>query len=218
VAAYNPRNSQQALNSFSGRGTRLDGLRLVDIGAPGSTVYSTTSSSSNYAGFRSFGGTSSAGPHIAGACALLLQLLGINDVNQTKSAITQSADVSFLTGTFPNDTWGYGRIRIRQAAEILISSISSTDPVVPSKIELHAYPNPFNNTTRILFSIDKAGSWQVTLYNTLGQKVYSREIQISSTGQYGVNLDLKNRSSGLFFVVLEYEGNARVVKKITYIK
>ena len=218
VAAYNPRNSQQALNSFSGRGARLDGFRLVDIGAPGSTVYSTSSSSSNYAGFRSFGGTSSAGPHIAGACALLFQLLGVNDVSLTKSAIRQSADVSFLTGTFPNDTWGYGRVRIRQAAEILISSISSSNPVVPSKIELQAYPNPFNNITRILFSVDRTGPWQVTLYNTLGQKVYSREIWVSSTGQYGVNLDLQNRSSGLFFVVLEYEGSPRAVKKITYIK
>jgi hypothetical protein len=218
VAAYNPRNSQQPLNSFSGRGARIDGVRLVDIGAPGSTVYSTTSSNSNYAGFRSFGGTSSAGPHVAGACALLFQLLGVNDVNRTKDAISQRADVSFLTGNFPNDTWGYGRIRARQAAEILITSITSPNSVVPSEIELQAYPNPFNNATRILFSADKAGIWQIHFYNPLGQKVYSRKIYVHSAGQYGMNLNSNSWSSGLLFVVLEYQGSTRAVKKITYIK
>ncbi|MCK5455025.1 MAG: S8 family peptidase, partial [Calditrichia bacterium] len=218
VAAYNPRDSQQALNSFSGQGARVDGMRLLDIGAPGSTVYSTSASSSNYAGFRSFGGTSSAGPHVAGTCALLFQLLGVNDVDRTKDAISQGADVSFLTGTFPNDSWGYGRIRARQAAEILITSVATSDPVIPSEIELQAYPNPFNNTTRILFSADKTGNWYIHLYNPLGQKLDSHKIHAHSSGKYEVNLNANAWSSGIMFVVLEHQGNTRAVKKITYIK
>jgi len=218
VAAYNPRNSQQPINSFSGRGARIDGMRLVDIAAPGSTVYSTSASSFNYAGFSAFGGTSSAGPHVAGAVALLLNLLGTPDVTLIKDAISQSADISNLSGMFPNNTWGYGRIRIHQAGQKLLTPIAIHGPPIPGEINLQVYPNPFNSVSRLRFAADKAGPWQIHVYNTLGQRMASYLIQTPTSGLYEFNINAQSWSSGLLLVILEYEGEKRAVKKISYIK
>ncbi|UCF65842.1 MAG: S8 family peptidase [bacterium] len=218
VAAYNPRNSQQPINSFSGRGARVEGMRLVDIAAPGSTVYSTSASNFNYAGFSAFGGTSSAGPHVAGAVALMMNLLGTPDVNLIKDAIAQSADISNLSGTFPNHTWGYGRIRILQAAQRLLSPISIARPPIPREIQLQVYPNPFNGIARLRFVADQAGPWQIHIYNPLGQRIASHLINTPTAGIYEYNINAHSWSSGLLLVVLEFDGEKRAVRKISYVK
>jgi len=72
VAAYNPLNDG-GINAFSGQGPRIDGRPDVDLAAPGSTVFSISAFTPG--DFTPFGGTSAAGPHVAGAAALLRQLL-----------------------------------------------------------------------------------------------------------------------------------------------
>ena len=218
VAAYNPRHSQQAINSFSGRGARVDGVRLVDIAAPGSTVYSTSASNFNYAGFSAFGGTSSAGPHVAGAVALLMDFMDSPDLLLIKDALAQGADINFLSGTFPDHTWGYGRIRIFQAAQVLLTPITLTEPSLPQQIQLQAYPNPFNSITRLRFAADRAGPWQIHIYNTLGQRMDSYRIHTRGAGTYEIDLNADSWSSGVLLVVLEFQGKKRGIRKISYIK
>jgi subtilisin family serine protease len=218
VTAYSPRTVGQPLNSFSGRGARIDGIRLLDIAAPGSVVFSANPSASSYGGFITFGGTSSAGPHVAGVVALLQQLLGHNDTDLIVNAITQAADNSNISAVLPNHEWGFGRIKARAAAEVLFTPlVRKTNPGIQSP-ELKAFPNPFNQTTRLQFNPNQSGNWQIIIYNNLGQKIQEISFPVQSTGTVTYDWDAQALGSGVYFGILKYRQDTRTIHKLIYIK
>ena len=76
---------------------------------------------------------------------------------------------------------------------------------VPSVAELeHAYPNPFNPTTMITFSILSPGDVEIAIFNSLGQKVRTLLDGPHATGRYAVTWDASTDagsavSSGIYF-------------------
>lgn len=74
-----------SMSSFSNYGANT-----VDIGAPGSGIYSTLPNSTNN-GYGSYSGTSMATPHVTGACALYASTHAGATANQIKVAILGSA-------------------------------------------------------------------------------------------------------------------------------
>jgi subtilisin family serine protease len=206
VAGYNPNIEQQSLNSFSGRGARLDGKGLVDIGAPGSTVR-TTARHSKYGGYQSFGGTSSAVPHVAGAIALLLQ--GDPDITsgEVRSSLNKSADQQYIYGSLPNDEWGYGRLRIFDAFYNYLAPVRFSQQNIPKEFSLSAYPNPFNNTINIRYSVKKEQKLKISIFNILGEEIIKLNKGHNFQGSHLISWDGKDRSgnlvaSGIYFVVL----------------
>ena len=112
------------LRKYSGRGVRVDGAQIMDIIAPDNPVapYNVRSGYSHGLGaYRVFGGTSGAGPHVAGAALLIKQhtpsLTGLT----VRAAIRKGALVDKAVGTVPSETWGYGKLRV-------YNSIYGTDP------------------------------------------------------------------------------------------
>lgn len=61
------------------------------------------------------------------------------------------------------------------------------------------YPNPFNPTTKINYSIRKAGLVKVELYNTLGQKVQTLVNEVKPAGNFTVEVQANNLPSGIYF-------------------
>jgi subtilisin family serine protease len=109
---------------FSSRGpVTVDGSGRVkpDIVAPGVNVLSSVPGG----GYASESGTSMAGPHVAGAVALLWSadpsLIG--DIDKTEQLLTQSADpyTGIVSGCFegnaPNDAYGYGILDVYKAVK-----------------------------------------------------------------------------------------------------
>jgi len=111
-------------SSFSSRGpVVVDGSNRLkpDIAAPGSSIRSSTPGG----GYGTGSGTSFAGPHVAGLVALMISaepgLAG--EVDAIEELIRSSAVHPASTGTcggipagtFPNNTFGYGRIDARAA-------------------------------------------------------------------------------------------------------
>ena len=68
------------------------------------------------------------------------------------------------------------------------------------------YPNPFNPSTKINFSILKAGAVELTVYNILGEIVSVLVNQSLRVGTYTYDFDGKNLSSGVYFYTLQSEG------------
>ncbi len=79
------------------------------------------------------------------------------------------------------------------------------------------YPNPFNPTTIIKFSIKKAGNTTLDVYNILGQKVKTLLNKDLTPGTYTANFNGSNLTSGIYFYVLQ-SNNFREVKKMMLIK
>lgn len=141
VAAYNP-DGDGDINSFSGWGPRIDERPNVDIAAPGSTV--TSIHPFFWDRYCAFGGTSSAGPHVAGAAALLRQIAPEMDSGLFRTWIRAGAQIDQYTDD-PN-RWGAGKLRIYDAFE---STAGWDGPWVHDRaggLRLSAGPNPLWGT------------------------------------------------------------------------
>lgn len=76
------------------------------------------------------------------------------------------------------------------------------------------YPNPFNPTTRITFSLSKAGHATLSVYNVLGQKVATLVSGNLNAGTHDVNFNAANLSSGVYIYRLESNSNVAVKKML----
>jgi hypothetical protein len=85
----------------------------------------------------------------------------------------------------------------------------------PSKFELYPnYPNPFNPTTNIKFSLPQSGKVMLNIYNILGQKI---EVLIDGTlsaGDHTVRFDGSNFASGTYIYLLQQDNLTKVRKMI----
>ena len=82
------------------------------------------------------------------------------------------------------------------------SDITSTKPPssIPDKFIMSIYPNPFNASTSIQFSIPKSSMVSLTVYDMLGRKVDSIMHQNLERGNYNVRWDGNNSVSGIYFI------------------
>jgi Peptidase family M28/Secretion system C-terminal sorting domain len=79
------------------------------------------------------------------------------------------------------------------------------------------YPNPFNPTTQIQYSIEKDGYVNLTVYNSLGQKVASLVNRNIKAGNYHATFDASDLASGVYYYRLESGSNV-MVKKMMILK
>ena len=102
------------------------------------------------------------------------------------------------------------------AAETLVHA---DDPEnIPDKFYVdNPYPNPFNSSTSIRFSLDKPSSVKVKIFDVSGRLVVTLLDKELPAGLNSLKWDAKNTSSGIFFMRFETE-NHQLVKKILLLK
>jgi hypothetical protein len=85
---------------------------------------------------------------------------------------------------------------------------------LPDKFGLQPnYPNPFNPSTVIPFSITNGGEYSLSAYNILGQRLDRTEF-VASPGIYSVQYDGAGGAAGLQFIELRGNGQRSVQKVI----
>jgi len=85
------------------------------------------------------------------------------------------------------------------------------------------YPNPFNPSTTIRYSIPNESEVSLSIYNILGAKVHELFRGRNSAGNYEVNWNASNFSSGVYFlrmsaVSIESNSHFTDVKKLILLK
>jgi subtilisin family serine protease len=111
---FNTGNKSGELREYSGRGERIDGTEIMDVAAPDNplTPINSTMSFAGQADYQLFGGTSGAGPHVAGAAALLKQLEPTLSGVAVRDRLRKGALADKDVGTVPSETWGMGKLRV----------------------------------------------------------------------------------------------------------
>ena len=61
------------------------------------------------------------------------------------------------------------------------------------------FPNPFNSTTNIRFSIINKSKYKLEIFNSLGKKVNNAFEQELDKGNYGIMYDAQDLSTGVYF-------------------
>jgi hypothetical protein len=79
------------------------------------------------------------------------------------------------------------------------------------------YPNPFNPSTKINYSLPKAGNVKLTVYNALGSKVLTIVDEYKPAGNYSVQFNGGILASGIYLYRLE-SGKFNATKKFILLK
>ncbi len=100
-----------------------------------------------------------------------------------------------------------------------VTAVPKAPTQVPNQFALYqAYPNPFNPSTNIKFSLAKAGNVSLKVYNVMGQLVKTIVDNVyKNKGDYNYNVTMDNLSSGVYFYTL-IQGNQMLTKKMVLLK
>ena len=76
------------------------------------------------------------------------------------------------------------------------------------------YPNPFNPTTTVIFSVPHLSNVRISIYDITGKEIEVLENKQYQAGNYKIQWNASNISSGIYFFVLESEQITKVQKMI----
>ena len=85
-----------------------------------------------------------------------------------------------------------------------------------NKLQLISYPNPFSNEVSVNFTIDKANSATLEVFDIIGAKVYESEEQKLNAGLNNLSIRTDNLSKGIYFIRVnakDTQGWVKVIKQ-----
>ena len=101
---------------------------------------------------------------------------------------------------------------------IVPTNINPNGSSIPTVYSLSQnYPNPFNPVTKINFALPKQGFVTLKIYDVLGREIRSLVNEVKSAGNYSVDFNASEYSSGVYFYRLETEGFSDI-KRMVLIK
>jgi hypothetical protein len=96
----------------------------------------------------------------------------------------------------------------RQVEEQLLS-----ESPLPPQFELHrSYPNPFNPTTTIRFTLERPEKVQLDIFSIHGTLVESLMAEERAAGTHELNFDAGELPSGIYFCRLQVAGEQQIIK------
>ncbi|RPH94239.1 T9SS C-terminal target domain-containing protein [candidate division KSB1 bacterium] len=87
--------------------------------------------------------------------------------------------------------------------EMMRSATMTSAAELPSDYSLSAYPNPFNPSTTISFSITEAGNVRMDVYDVSGRWIRTLTDENREAGSYAVTFNANDLPSGIYFVRME---------------
>jgi len=99
-----------------------------------------------------------------------------------------------------------------------ITSIIAHDSEIPNEYKLYNnYPNPFNPSTTIRFSLPRSGYAKLIIFNTLGEEVTTLIAEDLAVGTFTAQWDAIGISSGIYFYRLQ-SGKYTETKKLVLLR
>jgi len=128
-------------------------------------------------------------------------------------------------GSLFSNGWSMDRGNLRRTGRLETPLFLDLDPVteLPLSFGLNRiYPNPFNPTATIQYSLDQKADTRLAIYNLLGQEVITLWSGVAVPGEYTVQWQGENAGgepvSGGIYLVRLISGNQQVGQKILFLK
>jgi hypothetical protein len=103
-------------------------------------------------------------------------------------------------------------------AYVGFDNTSEVIELTPSNFKLEQnYPNPFNPSTKIQFTLEKAGMTKLTIYDILGRELTTLVNERKDAGTYEVTFNATNYASGVYYYKLKSD-NIVQTKKMMLLK
>ena len=119
-----------------------------------------------------------------------------------------------VEGTTSYESW------IGTIGELLPKINTPSNSVAGSEIKEYSvtcYPNPFNPSTTLNYQLPVDGMVSLKIYNELGQEIKTLIDEFKSKGNYNINFNASNLSSGIYFYKLQ-SGDFVSIKKMVLMK
>ncbi len=142
----------------------------------------------------------------------------------------QTQMLNFIDSSLTASTKYYYRIRAENLfgnsnySDTVCATTSSVtnikaEKILPDKILLQSFPNPFNPSTTIAYQIPLAGNIKLVLFDSLGRNISTLINEYKSSGRYEYLLNSGNVSgnkltSGTYFIRLQIGSYEKVLKLI----
>lgn len=121
-------------------------------------------------------------------------------------------------GAFGSNNWMLGWTALDSYGFLKQGTAVAVKDEVPAAFSLvNNYPNPFNPSTTISFTVAKKGDVKLSVYDVTGRKVATLVNGVQTPGAYSINWNARGLGSGTFLCVLEH-GGAKVSHKMTLLK
>ena len=99
--------------------------------------------------------------------------------------------------------------------ELLTNVVESDNDILPTVLDIQAiFPNPFNNSTTIQYSLPNSGNLTLKIFDFLGREVKTLLEGEKSSGIYQLQLNTLDMASGVYFVNLIFDEMLKTKKMI----
>jgi hypothetical protein len=146
---------------------------------------------------------------------------GNHTVSDTLASVMRLTSTYEVRSLFCDPSYFSGTGGFQPVLAALLGNLVAVNPVnnlVPQVYSLNQnYPNPFNPVTNIKFSIPVAGNVKLVIFDILGREVKTLLNDVKPAGNYVVDFNAAELSSGAYFYRLE-SGNFVETKKMLLVK
>ncbi len=145
---------------------------------------------------------------------------GTDPGNASGYASTYYVDVDDNGNLYSQSFYGWAAEKWQYQGTLpVVTSLRQTSSLIPEKFELNQnFPNPFNPSTTISFSISERAVITLNVYSVTGELVASLVSgEEFEAGTYETTLDASNLASGIYLYSLT-TGDVKLTKKMTLLK
>jgi outer membrane protein assembly factor BamB len=147
---------------------------------------------------------------------------GDNDLDIIIGTSTSLAVIDYKAESRANNFWNMFRGNPQRTANYASGFYSDVEQppadagqLMPLEFSLSPnYPNPFNPSTTLSFSLNQPASVTLTIWNVLGQKVATVLDARQDAGWHRIRFDASSLGSGVYFARLQVQNRTQIQKMV----